>query len=151
MSAIKGINLRHPVYVELDMRTSVMEKKDIMRWSMQCMKKVSEMWMKDLEEDELVKLSFQTMEDYLRDQISVNDGRTVALKLHERARMETDKSVIFYYRALGQMISIIHVKTHAMGHLYYTLKMLLALNLDITDIYLLETRTLLDDIQEVSS
>jgi hypothetical protein len=151
VNSIKGINLRHPVYVELDMRTSVMEKKDIMLWSMQCMKKVSEMWMKDLEEDELVKLSFQTMEDYLLDKISVNDGRTVALKIHERARIETDKSVIFYYRALGQMTSIIHVKTHAMGHLYYTLKMCLALDLDITDIYLLEARTLLDDIQGVTS
>jgi len=128
-----------------------MEKKDIMLWSKELMKKSSQTWMKALEDDELVKLSFQTMEDYLLDKISINDGRSVALKLHERARMETDKTVIFYFRALGQMTSIIHVKTHAMGHLYYTLKMLIALDLDLTEAYLIEARTLLDDIQGFTS
>jgi hypothetical protein len=128
-----------------------MEKKDIMKWSMRLMRKSSQSWMQNLLDDELVILAFQTMEDFLSDHITVQDGRTVALKLHERARIETEKPIIFYFRALGQMTAIIHTKTHAMGHLYYILKMCLALELDVTDAFLLEARQILNDIEGVTS
>lgn len=151
MKDIKGINLKHPLYVELDMRTSFMSKEDIMKWSIKCMNLVSRRWMKDLAHDNLIILAFQTMDDYLIDKISLSEAREVALKLHERARIETEKPIIFYHRALGQMVSIIHVKTHAMGHIYYTLKLLIAMELDMVDDYLSETREILNDIEGSTS
>lgn len=147
MKDIKAINLRHPLYVELDMKTAVLEKDELLLWSIKCMKYVTDKWMNDFQHDEIVILAFQTMNDYRSQLIHVQEAREVALRIHERARMETEKPIIFYLRALGQMVSIIHVKTHAMGHLYYTLKLLLALDLDMTDLYLKEAKHMLLDIK----
>ncbi len=105
---------------------------------------VTTLYMKEYAHDPDVLGAFDGVKSYLDGKISVNDGRAVALKMHERARHETTPSVIFYFRALGQMVSIIHVKTHAMGHLYYTLKMLNQLNLDLIDHHLKDALKRLD-------
>jgi hypothetical protein len=130
------------------MKTSLMEKNDILKWSLSSMKDVLNQYMKELEDDALVHLAFESVSHFLDGHLTVHEGRAIALKMHERARTESSPSVIFFFRALGQMVSVIHVKTHAMGHLYYTLKMLLALQLDLTDTYLKEALEKLDHMQK---
>lgn len=64
----------------------------------------------------------QMIENYKMDHVKVSDARKFAFEIHALARTKLNPDT-YYLRALGHLVSTIHVKTHALKSLDYLVKL----------------------------
>lgn len=98
----------------------------MIRWACECAKRVLPVFEKEFPKDKRPRTALETAKKWLKGgyaKVPFKEIRKASLDAHAAARSAPENSPArFAARVAGQAVATCHVKTHAMGPVYYSAK-----------------------------
>ena len=102
------------------------DKEVLIRWAVDCAKRVLPYFEKEFPKDKRPRKALETARAWLKggyEKVPFKEIRKASLDAHAAARAAPENSPARYAaRACGQAVAICHAKGHALGPLYYAMK-----------------------------
>lgn len=93
----------------------------LIQWALLRVLPMIETLSKRYPEDNIPRIAFQKSQAYVNKQVKLPVAKQAILAVHHRAKEISNAHDIALYHAIGQGLSTIHVKTHALGIPFYEL------------------------------
>lgn len=113
---------------ELEELVTECDKKILARWAYDVSRRILPLFEKEFPNDKRPRIALQTLQEWIaKGEFHMTVIRKASLDAHAAAReVGGDTPARFAARACGQAVATAHVKTHALGPVYYSIKALRA-------------------------
>jgi len=98
------------------------DKKALIRWAIACAKRVLPYFERERPKDKRPRKALEVAKAWLKggyEKVPFKEVRSASLEAHAAARSVPEGPARYAARACGQAVATCHVKTHAMGPVYY--------------------------------